>query len=74
MAVELATAYISLVPSTSKLAPAVKESLGETEKPAKQAGINIGGKLLDGVGKVLKTGAVVAGAGCSPAGALFPPA
>ncbi|MEQ6899015.1 tape measure protein [Microbacterium sp. KR10-403] len=61
MAVELATAYISLVPSTSKLAPAVSDALGDTDKPAKQAGLNIGGKLVDGVGKVLKTGALAVG-------------
>lgn len=61
MAVELATAYISIVPSTSKLAPAISKDLGQVEKTAKPAGNKIGDSMLAGIGKTLKFGALAVG-------------
>jgi tape measure domain-containing protein len=61
MAVELATAYISIVPSTSKLAPAISKDLGQVEKTAKPAGNKIGDSMLAGIGKSLKFGALAVG-------------
>jgi tape measure domain-containing protein len=62
-AIELATAYISLVPSTDKIAPAIKSELGKVSKSSETSGGQIGDGLLSGIGKTLKFGAIAIGAG-----------
>ncbi|MDN6706373.1 tape measure protein [Corynebacterium glyciniphilum] len=62
MAVELAHAYVSIIPETSKIAPGVEKALGGTTKPAEKTGRSLGEKLSSGIGKTLKVGAIGAGA------------
>lgn len=59
MAVELATAYISIIPDTSKIAPGVKRALTDAESGADATGRNIGTKLSSGLGSTLKFGALI---------------
>ena len=59
MAVELATAYISLVPSTRGFAAETNKQI--TPEMSKQGG-QIGDGMLAGIGKSLKVGAVAVGA------------
>ena len=59
MAVELATAYISLVPSTRGFAAETNKQVAP--EMTKQGG-QIGDKMLAGIGKSLKVGAVAVGA------------
>lgn len=65
---EIANAWISIVPETSKIAPGVKKALGEIEAPAAKAGESMGSKMSSTLGKTLKAGAI--GAGASVAGVL----
>lgn len=46
--VELASAYLSLLPETSKIAPGVKKALGESEKEAGRSGKRAGKSMGDG--------------------------
>ena len=62
MAVELATAYISIVPETSKIAPGVRKALGGAEGEASRSGRSMGGKLAGGVATAAKAGMIAAGA------------
>lgn len=62
MAVELATAYISLVASTDKIPKQVKAALGEAQRGADKIGADIGTKMSGGLTKALKVGALGAGA------------
>lgn len=66
-AVELATAYISLIPETSKIAPGVKKALGGVDIEAGKSGQSMGDKLASGMGKALKLGAKTAGVGAAAA-------
>lgn len=68
MAVELATAYISLVPETSRIAPEVKKALKVTEKTADGSGKSMGDKLSSAMGSTLKKSAV--GIGVAAGGAI----
>ncbi|HEX5541108.1 MAG TPA: hypothetical protein VFX60_06030, partial [Micromonospora sp.] len=64
MAVELATAYISLVPSAKGIATKLAEELGA---PAEKAGKSAGGRVSGAIGKVLKRGVVAVGAAAGAA-------
>lgn len=68
MAIELATAYVSLIPETSKIAPGVSKALTGAEKQADKSGQSMGQKLSTGMGRVLKKSAI--GVGVSAGGAL----
>ena len=60
MAVELGAAYISILPSTSKLAPELYKSMNKTvPKVGNQAGQTMGQRMASAAGKALKAGAVV---------------
>ena len=60
MAVELGAAYISILPSTSKLAPELYKSMNKTvPKVGNQAGQTMGSRMASAAGKALKAGAVV---------------
>jgi len=61
VAVELATAYISLVPETSKIAPGVRKALGGVGREADAAGQSMGSRISSGLSKSLKVGAAAAG-------------
>lgn len=63
MAIEVGTAYISILPSTSKLAPAIKKELAAVEKTSKTQGEGSGGAFSKGFkGALAGTGAAIAGA------------
>lgn len=66
--VELANAWVNIVPSTNGIAPAVKKALGQAENQAKKSGKSIGSRLSSSMGKSLKLGA--ASVGAAAAGAL----
>lgn len=68
MAIELATAYVSILPETSKIAPGVARALAGAEKSADRSGRSMGGKIAAGLGGVLKKSAV--GVGVSAGGAI----
>lgn len=60
MAIELASAYVSILPSTNKLAPQLSKSLNKTmPKVGNQAGQSMGSRMASAAGKALKAGAVV---------------
>ena len=57
MAIELATAYLSIVPETSKIAPAVKKALGEVDgKTAQASGKKTGKSMAGAIGGALTKG------------------
>ena len=49
MATEIATAYVSLIPSTSKIAPGARTALGEVERDAARTGSRMGSSLATGI-------------------------
>ena len=57
----LATAYVSIVADTKRIAPDVRKALGESEKAAASSGSSIGEKLSSGMKKTLKGGMLAAG-------------
>ncbi|CAH1193697.1 Tail tape measure protein [Brevibacterium phage Rousseau] len=60
MSVEIATAWVSILPSTNKLAPQLSKSLNKTmPKVGKKAGQSMGSRMASAAGKALKAGAVV---------------
>lgn len=60
MSVEIATAWVSILPSTNKLAPQLSKSLNKTmPKVGNQAGQSMGSRMASAAGKALKAGAVV---------------
>lgn len=59
---ELAVAYISIVPETSKIAPGVRSALSGVDGQATAAGRSMGDKMSGALGAALKTGAAAAGA------------
>ncbi len=61
MAVELATAYVSIVPDTSKIAPGVRKALTGVDGQAAAAGKSAGSKMSAALGTALKGGALAAG-------------
>ena len=66
--VELANAYINIVPSTKDIGPAVKAALGDVGKQSANVGKSMGDKISGMLGKTLKVGA--AGAGVAAGGVL----
>lgn len=50
MATEIATAYVSLIPSTSKIAPGVRSALGEVERDTAATSSSMGSSLATGIG------------------------
>ncbi|MDK4244021.1 tape measure protein [Corynebacterium pseudodiphtheriticum] len=65
---EIARAYVSIIPETSKIAPGIKASLGKAENDAVKQGEGIGSKLMAGLSKTMKVTA--ASVGVSVGGAL----
>ena len=61
MAVELAVAYVSIVPETSKIAPGVRQALTGAEKGAEKSGQSMGSRISAGMGGVLKKSAIGVG-------------
>lgn len=59
MAVEIAEAYLSLIPSTSKIAPAVRQSLGQVERDS----TSTSGRMGSSLGSSLKSAVSSVGAG-----------
>ncbi|WP_411815572.1 tape measure protein [Gordonia sp. SND2] len=59
---ELATAYVSIVADTRRIAPDVKKALGQADASASAAGKSMGGKMSSALGLALKTGAATAAA------------
>lgn len=66
--IELANAYINIVPSTKDIAPAVKSALGDVGKHGANAGKSMGDKFTGAIGKSMKWGA--ASVGVAAGGAL----
>lgn len=67
MAIELATAYLSIVPETSKVAPGVAKALGSVESTADKSGKAMGSKLTAAMGGVVKKTALGVGAAAGAA-------
>lgn len=63
MAVELATAYISLVADTKGLAKSIDSGMGGISNQAEKRGAGIGSSLVKGIGGVALGGAAVIAAG-----------
>ena len=57
----IGSAWISVVPETSKIAPELKKAIGSAEKSAGKTGSNIGSKISSGISKTLKVGAASVG-------------
>lgn len=74
MAIEVGTAYISILPSTSKLAPAIRKELGVVESDAKRtgdrAGASFGASFKARAGAALKGLSAAGAAGVTFLGAL----
>ncbi len=62
-AIELATAYVSIVPETSRIAPATQQAFGTVQNQATQAGRQMGDRLGDGIKKGIAAAGAVAAAG-----------
>lgn len=58
---ELAVAYVSIVPEVSKIAPGVRQALGDTGRYGDAAGKTLGSKMASGASSALKKGLKVAG-------------
>lgn len=63
MAVELATAYISLVSDTSKLAPSIVKGTSGLDSTLEKRGGSLGGSLMKGIGGAAVIGAAAVAAG-----------
>lgn len=71
--IELAVAYVSIVPEVSKIAPGVRKALGDTGRYGDAAGKTLGSKMASGASSALKKGLKVAGLaslGASVGGAI----
>lgn len=62
MAIELATAYVSIVPDTSKVARGIDQALRSSGSSADRVGADIGNRMSSALSKTLKAGAVTAAA------------
>lgn len=62
MAIELATAYVQIIPSTKGLGSAVAKELNGVQAQADKAGKSMGSKMISGIGSKLRAGAIGAGA------------
>lgn len=58
---ELAVAYVSIVPEVSKIAPGVRQALGDTGRYGDAAGKTLGSKMASGASGALRKGLKVAG-------------
>lgn len=65
---EIANAWISIVPDTSKIAPGIKKALGEADSGVASAGKSMGTKLSGAMGTALKASA--AGIGVAAGGII----
>lgn len=67
MAINVGTAYIEILPSTNKLAPAIREELGKVkaDRDGKRAGEDFGSGFKGAVGGMLKGGLLAGIAGAS---------
>ena len=70
--VELANAWVNIIPNTSKIAPQIKSAFGEVEPAVQKKGSSIGTGLSNAMGKALKVGAASVGvaAGAALGGAI----
>ena len=71
--IELAVAYVSIVPEVSKIAPGVRKALGDTGRYGDAVGKTLGSKMASGASSALKKGLKVAGLaslGASVGGAI----
>lgn len=68
MAIEIASAYLSIVAETSSIPKAVDSALGQAGRSADKHGASIGSKLSSAMGATLKAGAI--GAGVAAGGVL----
>ena len=59
---EVGTAYLSIVPETSRIAPGIRSALGQADREAARAGRSMGGAMSSALGSALKGGAVAAAA------------
>ena len=60
--VEVGTAYLSIVPETSRIAPGIRSALGQADREATRAGRSMGNSMSSALGSALKGGAVAAAA------------
>ena len=67
IAVEIASAYVSLSADTRQIPKEVRKALGQAEGAASSSGQSIGQKISSGLGKTLKTGALAGGAAAGAA-------
>lgn len=67
MAIEIASAYVSLSAETSRIPKDVRKALGQAEGAAASSGQSIGQKISSGLGKTLKAGALAGGAAAGAA-------
>ena len=67
MAVEIASAYVSLSADTRQIPKDVRKALGQAEGAAASSGQSIGQKISSGLGKTLKAGALAGGAAAGAA-------
>lgn len=67
IAVEIASAYVSLSADTRQIPKEVRKALGQAEGAAASSGQSIGQKISSGLGKTLKTGALAGGAAAGAA-------
>lgn len=67
MAVEIASAYVSLSADTRQIPKDVRKALGQAEGAASSSGQSIGQKISSGLGKTLKAGALTGGAAAGAA-------
>lgn len=63
MAVELATAYVSIVADTGKLAPSIMKGTSGLDSSLNRRGSSIGSSLMKGIGGAAVAGAAVVAAG-----------
>lgn len=59
---EVGTAYLSIVPETSRIAPGIRSALGQADREATRAGRSMGNSMSSALGTALKTGAATAAA------------
>lgn len=65
---EIGTAYISVLPTTNQLVPAIKDAFKDIDKVGESQGRSLGSRITSGIGATLKVGA--AGVGAAVGGAL----
>ncbi|MER0075761.1 tape measure protein [Corynebacterium sp. KPL3739] len=70
--VELANAWVTIIPDTSKIAPKIKSAFGDVEPAVQKKGTSIGTGLSNAMGKALKVGAASVGvaAGAALSGSI----